>query len=354
MAVCKERESIFTRLIKNKCEYNDEKKKYFFSLKNNDKFACKEVSFIADPAYYSTFKMLFESNGEEKSLSDFLNSILFSEEDKDEDEIINLRYIGDEFHKFNEKNNKNMLSTDVVCSIKTKKGEKIVLCLEMQVAKKKSFTKGLFDCGKSLRNNNQYENCYYLGLCLYSEKGTNFASLNRTKGSEITSLNYIKLIEIDISEEIKNMEQNKPIIINGKEIKNKGKEYIKLLGIRNWGEKYNGRYAIPDANLVSSNKVFIRCLMKLSAISQFQITKMELDEEDYLETIEEKREEGKKEGIINSSFILFIDGSNYAYTILERNDINIKANEIREILKGEREKDVEEYIQFLKNIEYLE
>ena len=250
-----------------------------------------------------------------------------------------------------------MLSTDVVCSIKTKKGEKNVLCLEMQVTKKKSFTKRLFNYGTSLRNNNQYENCYSLGLCLCSEEGTNYVSLNRTKDSETTSLNFIKLIEIDISEEIKNIEQNRPVIINGKEIKNKGKEYIKLLGIRNWGEKSNGRYIIPDANLVSSNKVFIRCLMKLSSISQFQISKMELDEEDYLETLEEEREEGKKEGkkegIINSSFILFIDGSNYAYTILEQNDINVNANEIREILKRESEEDVEEYIQFLKNTDYL-
>jgi hypothetical protein len=89
----------------------------------------------------------------------------------------------------------------------------------MQIAKQKCFTERLFNYGTSLRNSNEFENCYSLGLSLSSEIGTNNVNLKREKGSKFTNLNYIKLVEIDISEEINNIKRNKPVIINGKKNK---------------------------------------------------------------------------------------------------------------------------------------
>lgn len=346
-----ERESIFTRLIKGEIEYDINTRKYSFPLKNEDLFKCKNIVYIADPAYDSTFKMLFASNGQEKILIDFLNSILFP--DENDDKIVNLTYLVDEFHKLNEKHNKGMLNTDLACKINTKNGIQSVLCIEMQISKQKYFTKRLFDYGTSLRNSNGYENCYSLGLSLVSEIGTNNAVLERKKDSQKTQLNYINLIEIDISEEINKIKQNEPLKINGKEIKNKGKEYIKLLGIRKWGEKYDGRYKIPEPNLVSSNEAFINCLLELSAITQSQISKMELDEHYYLEIMNEQREKGKKEGFIISSFYLFDNGNEDPYSILDENNIYASVNEIKEILKRENKKKVDDFIRFLSNVGYF-
>jgi hypothetical protein len=119
-------ESIFTRLIKGKCQFDDKKKQYIFPLKNKDSFICQKVIYIADPAYDSTFKMLFDSNGQEKTLMEFLNYFLFPDEDEDEDEdendkINNVTYLVDEFPVFNKKHNKGMIITDVACKIRTKK-----------------------------------------------------------------------------------------------------------------------------------------------------------------------------------------------------------------------------------------
>ena len=353
MADSEKKESIFIRLIKGKSEYDSKKKKFIFPLKNKDSFECHNISYIADPAYDSTFKMLFASNGKEKTLMDFLNSILFPDEDEDEDKIIDLTYLVDEFHKLNQKHNKGMLNTDLACKINTKNGKQYVLCLEMQISRQKDFTKRLFDYGTTLRNFNEYENCYSLGLSLGSEIWTNNVTSERKKDSQQTQLNYIKLIEIDISEEINKMKQNKTIKIKGKKIKNKGKEYIKLLGIRKWGEKSDGRYKIPEPQFVSSNEIFINCLFELSAITQIQIYKMELDEHYFLENMNEQKEKGKEEGIIISSFYLFKNGHEDPYSILEENNIYANVNEIKEILKNENKKKVDVYIQFLKNVEYF-
>ena len=62
--------------------------------------------------------MIFTSNGQEKNLLDFLNSILIPDEDVDENKIV---YLVDKFHELNKKNYKGMLNTDLDCRINTKK-----------------------------------------------------------------------------------------------------------------------------------------------------------------------------------------------------------------------------------------
>ena len=81
---------------------------------------------------------------------------------------------------------------------------------------------------------------------------------------------------------------------------------------------------------------------------------MELDEHYYLENMNAQREEGKKEGIIISSFYLFNNGNEDPYSILEENNIYVSINEIKEILKSKNKKEVGDFIQFLKNIEYFQ
>ena len=54
--------------------------------------------------------------------------------------------------------------------------------------------------------------------------------------------------------------KDEPVIINKEEIDDNGKEYIKLLGIRNWCKRDSSKYALPKLPLLSSNEIFLECL----------------------------------------------------------------------------------------------
>lgn len=335
------------------------KNKYEFDLKDDDSFTCDTINSIADASYDSTFKKLFATNGSEKRLSDFLNSILFP---YDEDNIIKLTYLNDEFHKIDSKHNKVMLKTDVACKIETSKGINYVICVEMQITKDKIFTKRLFNYGTSLRNNNLYEKCIAIGLSLNSEKGSNLSRLIRENDSNSTILKFIKIIEIDIRKELENMKNNIPVEINGKKIKNKGKEFLKLLGIRIWGKKDGKKYIIPNIFLISSNKILKECFKILGSLTQDTISQIEEDE-DFLIDILNQREKkgikigekkGIKVGLLKSAYSLFANGSEEQIGLLF-NNINVKLNkdEIRDILRGNYEVVVEEFIKYLESNNYL-
>ena len=362
-----ERESIFTRLLGSYI-FDKKKNKYIFDLKDDDSFTCDTINSIADASYDSTFKILFGTNGSEKRLSDFLNSILFPE---DEDNIINLTYLNDEIHKIDTKHNKGMLRTDVACKIETSKGIHYVICIEMQITKDKTFTKTLFNYGTSLRNNNLYEKCIAIGISLNSEKGTNLTRLIRENDSKSTILKFIKIIEIDIRKELENMKNNIPVKINGKEIKNKGKEFLKLLGIRIWGKKDGKKYTVPNIILISSNDILKECFQILSSLNQDAISKMEQDEYFYMEMLNQREQKGieigEKKGIIigekngikigllKSAYILFSNGSEEQIALLFKNINAVKLNkdEVRDILQGNNEDVVEEFIKYLESRKYL-
>lgn len=359
-----DRESIFTRLFGG-YNYDSTINKYKFDLKDNDSFTCQNINSISDASYDSTFKKLFAENGAENRLSDLLNSILFP---NDEDNINQLTYLNDEFHKIDAKHNKGMLKTDVACKIETNEGYNYIVCIEMQIAKDKRFTKRLFNYGTILRNNNLYENCFVIGLCINSEKGTNKINLKRKEGSEQTTLKYIKIIEINIRQELDNIKNNKPVEINGKIIKNKGKEYIKLLGIRKWGKKDGKKYIIPDTSLITTNNVLKKCFDILGSITQSEIDLMELDEQSYIDMMNQKEEEGIKkgieqgieqgiqQGILKSAYTLFANGNEEQVEILFQNNniiLDVNEDEIRDMLEGNISEVIEVFIQYLKVHNYL-
>ena len=141
---------------------------------------------------------------------------------------------------------------------------------------------------------------------------------------------------------------DEPVIINGKEIGNKGKEYIKLLGLRNWAKSDSSKYTLPKISLLSSNPIFIECLELLGSVGQDSISLMKVDEQSILD----EKKERQDEIFITHAFDLFMQKKN-AIKFLEDNKIDLgdyDSDDISSILLtfGEAEK-VNFFIKLLKD-----
>ena len=339
-------------------EKDEESGKYDFFLKDDIIYKTKKINYIADPCYDSTFKFLFGCENGKNRLIDLLNSIIFPDEDED-DEILELTYVNNEFTKFNKKNNRDTIRADITCKVKTSEQNEFLICLEMQIGQKYNFTKRLFNYGTSLRNSNKFKDCYSIGLFLSTNRlnrKSNIVNLiknNNSKNEKI--LNYMRIIEIDINAEVNNILDDQPIIINNKYINNKGKEYIKLFGIRNWSDNISNRFRIPRIDKVSSNDIFKECLSILSSVNQSQISKMSVDEQSYFDSIKSY----KDEAFILVAFDYFLKGKDKKeiFEHFEKYDVDFEELDefdIKSMLIKEKENNVNNFIQFLKKYNYLE
>lgn len=339
-----------SKLISLKGPYNyDTKKKCFiFDVLSGKKIPCKSLRYIIDPTYDSTFKILFGSNGAEDRLISLLNSLLFP--GINEKKIEKLRYLPNEFHKLNEKSNKNTVITDIACEVEIN-DKKYAIILEMQIGDNCSLTKRLFDYGTSLRNNNSFKNCFSLGISISSRVNSNFIKLKKTTTRSSMTLEYINTVLINLNNELTNMENNENININNKVIDIEGKEFIKLLGLRTWAKKEGEKFVFPNLNL-SDNGAINECINILSSINDIQLTQIIMEERYKLELIEHSEKRGEKKGLIYAAFQIFLEGENddRAYNLLkDKNIILENEDEIKEILNGYSQILVEEFIDYLKN-----
>ncbi len=352
-----EEESYFLRYT-GYSEKDKESGKYHFFLKDNIIYKAKKINYIADPCYDSTFKILFGSENGKKRLIDLLNSIIFPDEDED-DEIIELTYVNNEFTKFNKKNNRDTIRADITSKVKTYDGNEFLICLEIQIGQKYNFTKRLFNYGTSLRNSHKFKDCYSIGFFLSTNQLNRKSSIvnliknNNSKHEKI--LKYMRIIEIDINAEVSNILDDEPVIINHKYINEKGKEYIKLFGIRNWCNNNSNRFRIPKIDNVSSNDIFKECLSILSSVNQDQISKMSVDEQSFFDSIKSY----KDEAFIIVAFDYFLKGKDKKeiFEHFEKYDVNFEELDefdIKSMLPKEKENNINNFIKFLKKYNYLE
>ena len=304
--------------LKLEGDYSFEKRsgKYIFDLIYDRSFKCKIVNYIADPTYDSTFKYLFGPEDGKTHLIDFINSILFPNE---EDEVIKLTYVNNEFPKLNTKICKGVvIRTNIACEIETiNKKKPFVMCIEMQIGKCGSLSKRLFNHGTSLRNDNFFKDCYSIGLYISIDeeyRGSNHINLIKKKKKGY-KLKYINIIDIDINNEIDKIMRDESVIINKKEIGEKGKEYIKLLGIRSWCKMDSSKYVLPKISLLSSNKIFLECLEILGSVGQNALSLMKVDEQSLFE---EEKEQNDREHII-LAFGLFLSKKDPLNFLTENN-----------------------------------
>ena len=344
-------DSYFLRYI-GSSEKDKESGKYNFFLKDNIIYKAKKINYIADPCYDCTFKILFGCENGKKRLMDLLNSIIFPDEDED-DEIIELAYVNNEFTKFNKKNNRDTIRADITSRVKTFDGNEFLICLEIQIGQKYNFTKRLFNYGSSLRNCHKFNDCYSIDFFLSSNQLNRKSNNNNSKNEKI--LKYMRIIEIDINAEVSKILDDKPVIINNKYINEKGKEYIKLFGIRNWCDNISNRFRIPKIDNVSSNDIFKECLSILSSVNQDQISKMIVDEQSFFDTIKAY----KDEAFILVAFDYFLQGKDKKeiFEHFEKYDVNFEELDefdIKSMLIKEKENNIKKFIKFLKKYNYLE
>ena len=343
-------------LLKGTFEYDNNFEKYYFDLEKNELFPCKNIISIADPIYDSTFKILFGITGAEERLKDLINSFLFP--DEDDNKIKKLEYVTNEFQKLDAKNNHGALRTDIACKIKTINDDIYVISIEIQIWDKGDFTQRLFNYGTSLRNNNSYKNCYAIGISI-SSQNSNFVTLKKKIKNNSTDLDYLKTMEIYLKEELENIKLGNEIKINDKKITQRGKEYIKLFGIRLWGKMVGNKYIIPNEEIFFNEKIK-ECINILSNVDNFSLEKMILDEYTYLNELRLSKEEGIKEGIneginegiIKSAYGVFLINNNIKDFKEYLKDEGIVINnkeEIRKILKNKDKTLVEYFINILFN-----
>lgn len=141
--------SILLQMKSNSYMFNKSNKCHYFELSNGEQLSCKLIKSITDPIYDSNFKRLFGVSGAEKRLIDLLNSLLFPGEEVNK--IISVKYLSNEFHKFNQKHDKGSLRTDIACEISIN-GIIYVVAIEMQIGAQGTLNKRLFNYGTSLRN----------------------------------------------------------------------------------------------------------------------------------------------------------------------------------------------------------
>ena len=288
-----------------------------FELNDDKRMISNETISIGDPAYDATFKKIFEEGNKMKHISgsqrlvNFLNSILYP--NKSEEYIMKVNKVSNEITALNA-NDSTCLRFDISCEAEVGPGKKLI-DIEMQLSNDPSMIERLFTYGSSLYKSTKKETIV-IGLINGEKKNQKydsssiklFQSYNKeNKDNKQHELNFIKIIIINLKEEIENMKSGSKILINDKEIGEVGKNWIKFFGIRHWGFKDDKRYLLPN-NIKLSSLELESALYIVRNVNNIQLEKMMNDEEYRLnmeknkyeegieEGIEKGREEGKKEG----------------------------------------------------------
>lgn len=209
-------------------------------------------------------KFFFGSSGCEQ-LKDLLNSILYPSEK--EEKIKRVKYLINEFHQFNQKKNKGALRTDIASEIEIKNCKYLII-IEMQKEDKGSLNQRLFDYGTSLRNVNNFKNCISLGISCSSKIPSNNVKLEKTSNRQISTLDCIQTIEINVDNELLNIENDKEIYISGKKIYDDGKEFLKLFALKKWALNIRNRYVFQILKIL----IFLKIKLLMNVLKYYLLS----------------------------------------------------------------------------------
>ncbi len=166
-------------------------------------------------------------------------------------------------------------------------------------------------------------------------------------------LPYLKIIEINLKEEIDKINNNEDIYINNRKIGDNGKEWIKLLGLRTWCAKQSNKFILPKTHKLSNNPNFYEAIKILSDIPvTIQIASLQfaVDLENYNKTLDDI----KTKTIIDNSYKLFCLKCEKEYIFELLKEKKFKKEDIISALGKNVEKGlINEFILFLKNNNFL-
>ena len=287
-------QEIFLKLSP-KCDiFSDSKEYHFYSNQNNEIYKTKNIYRPCDPAIDSTFKYLFK---DVEMLEDMLNSLLFPEYPQLTVEAL----LDKEIVRPNELYNKGTIRSDLVCKASLN-GETIIFGIEMQIGVDGDFSKRLFQYSVGLSNKYKYENSWMNAFFINTNKQPKYSKsikLMENKNGEENELDFIKIIEIDLREEIKKINNDEDVFINGKKLDKKGKEWLKLLGLRTWCPREDEQFILPKGYILSSNSFLNQAIETLEDMPVFigiDALNFERDKKKYDKKIEDMVKKGEKRG----------------------------------------------------------
>ena len=307
----------FTELISIKKSSENETR---FILNEINEITEKDINQVIEPTYDSIFKSIFteESNVNGKNgrnrLLNMLNSILFPE--NEESKITEILLLPNEYHKISDEI-VNCIKFDIACKAKIQnKQETHTIDIEMQLGKDFQIKKRLFNYSSRLF---QQTECPTIVLSILNSKdkinvssSTIHLEEKGPKGNKIQYLNFIEIIIINLKEEIDKLKENKPIFVNNKKLKENGINWLKFLGLRQWGyqeRKFfilpkNIKFNVPEIEsaytmILKDNVQNIESLFENEELknSQFNMYFSEGKVEGIKEGIKKGKLEGIKEGI---------------------------------------------------------
>ena len=287
-------QEIFLKLSPKCNIFSDSKEYHFYSNQNNEIYKTKNIYRPYDPAIDSTFKYLFQ---DVKMLEDMLNSLLFPECPQLSVEAI----LDKEIVRPNELYNKGTIRSDLVCKARLN-GETIIFGIEMQIGVDGDFSKRLFQYSVGLSNKYKYENSWMNAFFINTNKQPKYSKsikLMENKNGEENELDFIKIIEIDLREEIKKINNDEDVFINGKKLDKKGKEWLKLLGLRTWCPREDEQFILPKGYILSSNSFLNQAIETLEDMPVFigiDALNFERDKKKYDKKIEDMVKKGEKRG----------------------------------------------------------
>ena len=287
-------QEIFLKLSPKCNIFSDSKEYHFYSNQDNEIYKTKNIYRPYDPAIDSTFKYLFQ---DVKMLEDMLNSLLFPECPQLSVEAI----LDKEIVRPNELYNKGTIRSDLVCKARLN-GETIIFGIEMQIGVDGDFSKRLFQYSVGLSNKYKYENSWMNAFFINTNKQPKYSKsikLMENKNGEENELDFIKIIEIDLREEIKKINNDEDVFINGKKLDKKGKEWLKLLGLRTWCPREDEQFILPKGYILSSNSFLNQAIETLEDMPVFigiDALNFERDKKKYDKKIEDMVKKGEKRG----------------------------------------------------------
>ena len=128
-------------------------------------------------------------------------------------------------------------------------------------------------------------------------------SFYNPKGEKIQDLENIEIIFVNLKEEINQYIEMKRILIKNKELDKTGISWLKLLGIRQWAQKFQFYY-LPKNVIFPSKELESAFILLQNYEENDLLTYMRAEEEDN-NILKIYKEEGKKEHLLLSLINLF-------------------------------------------------
>ena len=332
--------------IEGNYDFNKDDYGFFFHLNNKQKYFSRFRSFIGDPLYAVTLNLIFTGKSGLIIANDFLNSILYPNGEQNL-EIMNV--IEDEFSK-------------IIYNIDYKDKISNIILYKAKIDEKEYFLKLEFQLKIKYNEKYKFETCDLVINTMDYKKYLEVGNINELKRLNNSVFNfrklyYTKLVEINLSSEIKKINKEEDVIINNKKLNDKGKEWIKLLGIRFWCEIKDGpKFIIPYYDDLSKNPLFVEAIKLLGSFKSFDLAKLRLDEEYLFDNIEYKR----NEMLIKTAFDTFKLKNNFTqnFFLEEISFEDVDEHYIKHLLSNDKEEGnaekIEEFINYLKKQKYID